>query len=118
MTKILVIGGTGFIGYHIITEAKKRKWEITSISLSKPKKKRYHKNVNYKQVDIIDFKSLKKKINSKIYLVDDLNINGDYIESQAFAFLAIRSYLGLPISYPSTTNCNEPTIGGTIIKKF
>ena len=58
------------------------------------------------------------KINSKIYLVDDLNINGDYIESQAFAFLAIRSYLGLPISYPSTTNCNEPTIGGTIIKKF
>ena len=39
MKKILVIGGTGFIGYHIITEAKKRKWEITSISLNKPKKK-------------------------------------------------------------------------------
>ena len=61
MRKILVIGGTGFIGYHIITEAKKRKWDITSISLNKPKKKRYHKNVNYKQVDIKDFKSLKKK---------------------------------------------------------
>ena len=40
MKKILVIGGTGFIGYHIITEAKKRKWEITSISLNKPKKKK------------------------------------------------------------------------------
>ena len=39
MRKILVIGGTGFIGYHIITEAKKRKWDITSISLNKPKKK-------------------------------------------------------------------------------
>ncbi len=61
--------------------------------------------------------SLKKKINNKLHLIDDLNIDGDYIESQAFAFLAIRSYLGLPISFPSTTNCKKPSIGGIIIKK-
>ena len=61
--------------------------------------------------------SLKKKINNKLYFIDDLNIDGDYIESQAFAFLAIRSYLGLPISFPSTTNCKKPSIGGIIIKK-
>jgi len=61
--------------------------------------------------------SLKKKINNKLHLIDDLNIDGDYIESQAFAFLAIRSYLGLPISFPSTTNCKKPSIGGTVIKK-
>ena len=60
--------------------------------------------------------SLKKKINNELHLIDDLNIDGDYIESQAFAFLAIRSYLGLPISFPSTTNCKKPSIGGTIIK--
>ena len=60
--------------------------------------------------------SLKKKISNKIYLIDDLNIDGDFIESQAFAFLAIRSYLGLPISFPSTTNCKAPSLGGTIIK--
>ena len=60
--------------------------------------------------------SLKNKINNDIYSIDDLNIDGDYVESQAFAFLAIRSYLGLPISFPSTTNCKEPSIGGTIIK--
>ncbi len=60
--------------------------------------------------------SLKRKINNKILFIDDLNVDGDYIESQAFAFLAIRSYLGLPISFPSTTNCKEPSIGGTIIK--
>ncbi len=60
--------------------------------------------------------SLKKKINNKLHLIDDLNIDGDYIESQAFAFLAIRSYLGLPNSFPSTTNCKEPTVGGKIIK--
>tara|TARA_A100001011_G_scaffold234111_1_gene242161 strand:- start:1944 stop:3038 length:1095 start_codon:yes stop_codon:yes gene_type:complete len=62
--------------------------------------------------------SLKRKINNKIFLIDDLNIDGDYIESQAFAFLAIRSYLGLPISFPSTTNCKEPSVGGTIIKNY
>ena len=61
--------------------------------------------------------SLKKKINNELHLIDDLNIDGDYIESQAFAFLAIRSYLGLPISFPSTTNCKKPSIGGTVIKK-
>jgi anhydro-N-acetylmuramic acid kinase len=60
--------------------------------------------------------SLKKKINNKLHLIDDLNIDGDYIESQAFAFLAIRSYLGLPNSFPSTTNCKAPTVGGNIIK--
>ncbi len=61
--------------------------------------------------------SLKKKINNKLHLIDELNIDGDYIESQAFAFLAIRSYLGLPISFPSTTNCKKPSIGGVLIKK-
>ncbi len=61
--------------------------------------------------------SLKKKINNKVYLIDDLNINGDYVESQAFAFLAIRSYLGLPISFPSTTNCKYPSVGGIIVKQ-
>jgi len=61
--------------------------------------------------------SLKKKINNKLYFIDDLNIDGDYIESQAFAFLAIRSYLGLPISFPSTTNCKKSSVGGVLIKK-
>ncbi len=60
--------------------------------------------------------SLKKKINNKLFNIDDLNIDGDYVESQAFAFLAIRSFLGLPTSFPSTTNCKVPNVGGTIIK--
>ena len=50
--------------------------------------------------------------------VDELGIKGDYVESQAFAYLAIRSYLKLPISFPNTTGCKNPTIGGLIIKNF
>ncbi len=47
--------------------------------------------------------------------LDDFNINGDFVESQAFAFLAIRSILRLPISFPNTTGCKKPCIGGEII---
>ena len=43
-------------------------------------------------------------------------IDGDFIESQAFAYLAVRSYLKLPISFPETTGCKKPTTGGKIIK--
>ena len=62
--------------------------------------------------------SLKKKVENKIHIIDILRIDGDFIESQAFAFLAIRSYLKLPISFPSTTNCKEPSTGGFIINNF
>ena len=64
-------------------------------------------------------KELKKNSNKKnLLLIDDYNINGDYIESQAFAYLAIRSYLGLPISFPSTTGCKKPSVGGTLVKNY
>ena len=50
--------------------------------------------------------------------IDDLGIDGNYIESQAFGFLAIRTYLGLPISFPETTGCKAPCKGGVIVKNF
>tara|TARA_Y100001958_G_C21199937_1_gene526766 strand:- start:508 stop:1632 length:1125 start_codon:yes stop_codon:yes gene_type:complete len=61
---------------------------------------------------------IKKKISKKIdiKLIDDYNLNGDFIESQAFAFIAIRRALNLPISFPNTTGCTKPIIGGDLIK--
>ncbi len=50
--------------------------------------------------------------------IDDYNFNGNFIESQAFAYLAIRSYLKLPISFPSTTRCKKPISGGDILRNF
>ena len=46
------------------------------------------------------------------------NLNGDFIESQAFAYIAVRSFLKLPISFPETTGCNKPCTGGVIIENF
>jgi len=58
----------------------------------------------------------------KIISIDELDFGiggqGDFIESQAFAYLAIRSYLNLPISFPETTGVREPCNGGTIVKNF
>ena len=53
-----------------------------------------------------------------IQSIDDYGINGDYVESQAFAYFAIRSFLGLPISFPKTTGCKKPTTGGEIVKNY
>jgi anhydro-N-acetylmuramic acid kinase len=61
---------------------------------------------------------IQKKILHKIKEIDYLGIDGDFIESQAFGYLAIRSYLGLPISFPNTTGCKEPSTGGMIVKSF
>ena len=54
----------------------------------------------------------------KFHLIDDYDIDGDFVESQAFAYLAIRSYLGLHISFPGTTGCKKPCTGGVTIKNF
>jgi anhydro-N-acetylmuramic acid kinase len=51
-----------------------------------------------------------------IQSIDNYGINGDYVESQAFAYLAIRSYLEFPISFPSTTGCQKPCSGGQLVK--
>ena len=48
--------------------------------------------------------------------IDKYGIDGDFVESQAFAFLAIRSILKLPISFPGTTGCKISSIGGKIIR--
>jgi anhydro-N-acetylmuramic acid kinase len=62
-------------------------------------------------------KEIKRLVGSsaKLELIDKYKINGDFIESQAFAFLAIRTIKKLPISFPSTTNCRQPSVGGEIV---
>jgi len=46
--------------------------------------------------------------------IDTLGLNGDAIEAEAFAYLAVRSYNGLPISFPGTTGVPHPMVGGKL----
>jgi len=61
-------------------------------------------------------KKLPKDIN--LNLVDDYRIDGDFIESQAFAYLAIRSFLKKPITFPKTTNVKKPCVGGVLSENY
>ena len=61
---------------------------------------------------------IKKLLKYKIKLIDEFSVDGDFIESQAFAYLSIRSYLNKIISYPSTTNVLNPVTGGEIKINF
>jgi len=40
----------------------------------------------------------------------------DSLEAQAFAYLAVRSLRGLPISFPGTTGAPRPLTGGVLAK--
>ena len=62
------------------------------------------------------FERIKKLSNISINNIDKYKINGDFIESQAFAYLAIRSFLKKAISFPETTGVLKPTTGGDFIK--
>ena len=61
---------------------------------------------------------LSNKKNISLDIVEKYGLDGDYIESQAFGYLAIRSFLNLPISFSKTTGCKQPTVGGRLIKNF
>lgn len=62
------------------------------------------------------FEKIKNKLNCEVLAIDEFNIDGDFIESQAFAFLSIRSANSLPISFNWMTGCEkESCLGGEIV---
>jgi anhydro-N-acetylmuramic acid kinase len=50
----------------------------------------------------------------KISTTEKVGWISDAVEAQAFAYLAVRSQLGLPISFPTTTGVKEPLTGGKL----
>ncbi|MDR6954305.1 anhydro-N-acetylmuramic acid kinase [Ancylobacter sp. 3268] len=46
---------------------------------------------------------------------DALGLSSDAMEAQAFAFLAVRSRRGLPLSFPTTTGVPAPMAGGVAV---
>ncbi|KQX26386.1 anhydro-N-acetylmuramic acid kinase [Sphingomonas sp. Root50] len=46
--------------------------------------------------------------------IEALGWNGDATEAEGFAYMAVRSLKGQPISYPGTTGVAEPLTGGVV----
>ena len=61
-------------------------------------------------------KTLMNYLEGRAIDIDDLNYEGEFIESQAFGYLAVRSLNQLPITFPETTGVKRELSGG-IIKK-
>ena len=50
-----------------------------------------------------------------VWLAEDAGFDGDAMEAEAWAYLAIRSVRGLPLTFPGTTGCREPVTGGVLV---
>ncbi len=92
--------------FNFLSKEKKKLWKILVCGGGR------------KNITLIE--KIKKNLtnNTIIQSIDNYGVDGDYVESQAFAYLAIRSFLKLPISFPSTTGCKKPVTGGIVVKNF
>ncbi|MBC7800957.1 MAG: anhydro-N-acetylmuramic acid kinase [Gemmatimonadaceae bacterium] len=57
---------------------------------------------------------LRDAIPAPVEPVEAMGWDGDALEAQAFGFLAVRSLLGLPLSWPETTRAPRPMPGGVL----
>ena len=60
---------------------------------------------------------LRARVNAPVLSAEDAGWNGDFVEAEAFAYLAARSLKGLPLSLPTTTGVPQPTTGGRLHRK-
>ena len=60
--------------------------------------------------------AIRERVSVPVSTAEDKGWRGDSIEAEAFAFLAARCRLGLPISFPGTTGVAAPMTGGRIVE--
>jgi anhydro-N-acetylmuramic acid kinase len=59
-------------------------------------------------------RAIAEETNGKVFTAADLGWDGDALEAQAFAFLAVRSLRRLPLTFPGTTGAPRPMTGGRL----
>jgi anhydro-N-acetylmuramic acid kinase len=57
---------------------------------------------------------LRRRLGAEVRAAEDVGWRGDFIEAEAFAYLAMRSVKGLPLSIPGTTGVPRPLTGGRL----
>lgn len=62
-----------------------------------------------------DLQALAEEAGSKAIKSEEAGFDGDAMESEAWAYLAVRSLRELPLTYPLTTGCTKPVTGGKLI---
>lgn len=58
--------------------------------------------------------ALRERLGAEVRTGGSLGWDGDLVEAQAFAYLAVRSLRGLPLTFPTTTGIQRPLMGGVL----
>lgn len=56
--------------------------------------------------------ALRNRLKGKVVTAQTLGWSAEFVEAEAFGFMAVRSLRGLPLSFPRTTGVAKPTSGG------
>ncbi len=56
------------------------------------------------------------RVENVVVPAEALDLDGDTMEAEAWAYLAVRSLKGLPLTFPETTGVNAPTTGGRLAR--
>ena len=64
----------------------------------------------------ITLMNMLREILPNVKAAEDEALNGDSMEAEAWAYLAVRSLLGLPITFPGTTGVKMEMTGGVLVK--
>jgi anhydro-N-acetylmuramic acid kinase len=57
---------------------------------------------------------LERLLEAEVMNADAIGWSSDFLEAQAFAYLALRALEGLPLTYPTTTGVAVPVTGGVV----
>lgn len=60
--------------------------------------------------------ALRARLGVAVDPIEAIGWDGDLIEAQAFAFMAVRSLRGMPLSFPGTTGVKQPMTGGKLYR--
>ena len=61
-----------------------------------------------------DLAQLAAEHRATVISAEEAGFNGDAMEAEAWAYLAVRSLEGLPLTYPGTTGVREAVSGGVL----
>ncbi len=54
---------------------------------------------------------------ARVQAAEAVDLDGDSMEAEAWAYLAVRSLAGLPLTFPATTGVKQPMTGGALARK-
>lgn len=65
---------------------------------------------------IVEDLTVATRHSGQVIVAEQAGLNGDSMEAEAWAWLAVRSLRGLPLTYPGTTGAKAPVTGGVLAR--